>query len=291
MENSVNSDPSRGIWRYAWSQFKKNKLALAAAIFLTILILAAALAPFITPTSYEDQDYLDKAYSFPNSENWLGVDSVGRDYFTRIIYGARVSLGVGLLASFAALMIGMPLGVIGGYWGGVPDWFVMRAIEITAVIPPLLIGLVLAIITRGGIFTIVLIVAAFFWKRVARLVRGQVKSVKNENYVLVSKGIGASPFHIFRKHLIPNTVAEILVGLVLVIPRAIMLEASLSFLGVGIPPPVPSWGKMISDSLYYIYYYWHLPLFPTLMLALTILSFAVVGDGLRDAFDPSLKGT
>lgn len=281
---------SRSLLYYSWIRFKKNKIALIAGIFIVIVILSAIFAPFITPTTYKDQAYLDQAYSFPDLENWFGVDSIGRDYFTRIIYGARVSLGIGFSASFVALLFGVPIGTIAGFKGGIPDWIVMRGIEVMSVIPPLLVGLVIAAVFGGGIINIIVITAAFYWVRVARLVRGQAKSLKNENYVLAAKSFGASSIHTVKNHLIPNTVAQILVGLVLILPKAIMLEAGLSFLGLGVNPPLPSWGQMISDGLYYIFYYWHIPLFPAIALSLTILSFSIVGDGLRDALDPRMKG-
>ena len=284
------SAPSRSPWYYSWIRFKKNKLALSSAIFLVILGLLAIFAPFVTPTSYEDQKYLSQTFSFPDAENWMGVDPVGRDYYTRIIYGARVSLAIALSASLGTLLIGVPLGAIAGYKGGAADWIVMRFIETMAVIPPLLIGLVVAAIAGGGVMMIVLIAISRYWVRVARLVRGQVKSLKNDEYVMASRSFGAPLLYIMRAHLVPNAIAQILVGLVLVLPRAILLEAGLSFLGVGVNPPLPSWGQMINDGLYYIFAYWHLPLFPALALAVTILAFSIVGDGLRDALDPSLKG-
>jgi ABC-type dipeptide/oligopeptide/nickel transport system permease subunit len=275
---------------YAWYRFKKNKLALSAFIFIIIITCLAVFAPLIAITGYEDQEFLDKSLSLPDSENWFGVDAVGRDYFTRVIYGTRVSLGIGLMAALAAVAIGVPVGALAGYFGSKVDWFVMRVIEVMSVIPPLLIGIVLATVTGGGVGSIITIAAAFYWVYVARLVRGQVMSLRNQEYVMAAVALGAKTPHIIFKHVIPNTVAQIIVGLVLMLPQAIMLEASLSFLGVGVHPPLPSWGQMISDGLYYIFYYWHLPVIPALFLAVTILSISVVGDGLRDALDPKLKG-
>lgn len=275
---------------YAWYRFKKNKLAVAALTFIIVISTMAVCAPLITPTDYEDQTYLDETLSAPDSENWFGVDSVGRDYFTRVIYGTRVSLGIGILAALAAVAIGVPIGAIAGFFGGKVDWIVMRFIEVFSVIPPLLMGIVFATVTGGGVGMIIVIAAAFYWVYVARLVRGQVKSLRNEDYIEAAEAMGAKKGYIIYKHVIPNTVAQIIVGLVLMMPKAIMLEASLSFLGVGVNPPLPSWGQMISDSLYYLFYYWHLPLLPALFLAITILSISVVGDGLRDALDPKIKG-
>lgn len=284
-----NSSSQSGIYK-AWFRFKKNKLALTAMIFILIISLMALFAPLITPTDYSDQKYLEKSLSLPDSENWFGVDAVGRDYFTRIIYGARISLGIGIMAALAAVAIGVPIGAIAGYFGGRVDWVVMRFVEVMSVIPPLLMGIVMATVTGGGMGTIIFITAAFYWVYVARLVRGQVMSLRNQEFVDAAVALGAKTPHILRKHVIPNTVAQIIVGLILMLPRAIMLEASLSFLGVGVHPPLPSWGQMISDGLYYLFYYWHLPMIPAVFLSITILSISVVGDGLRDALDPKLKG-
>ena len=286
----MGAKTSRSPWFYAWRRFQKNKLAVLAGVVLIVIILAAIFAPWITPTHYTEQIYLDRVNDFPSRENWFGVDTLGRDYFTRVIYGARVSLGVGFAAALGSLVIAVPLGTIAGYKGGKADWLVMRLVEIMSVIPPLLIAILLATMTGGGLANIVLIGAAFLWVNVCRLVRGQVMSLREKEFILASRALGSRPAYIIKRHLIPNTVAEILVGLVLTIPQAIILEASLSFLGVGISPPTPSWGQMISEGLYYIFFYWHLPLFPALMLGLTILCLSVVGDGIRDALDPTLKG-
>jgi len=273
-------------WYYGWKSFKKNKLAMIALIFLTTLFLLAIFFPIFAPTNYDDQTYLGKAYGFPDKENWFGVDAVGRDCFTRVIYGARVSLGIGLMSALVSSLIGVPLGALAGYKGGKVDWFIMRVIEVMSVIPPVLVGIVIATVTGGGILNIVFICAVFYWVGIARLVRGQIISLKNEEYVQAAISFGASSWFILKKHLIPNTISQIIVGLVLILPSAIMMEASLSFLGLGVQTPLPSWGQMISNGLYYIFYYWHLPFFPALMLSLTILSISLVGDGLRDALDP-----
>lgn len=282
--------PSRSLWYYSLVRFMRNRLAVVAAVFVLVLVLSAIFVPMVWPVAYNTQAFLYQAYDFPSADHWFGIDPVGRDYFIRVIYATRVSLGIGMLATLVSLVIGVPIGAAAGYLGGLFDWFIMRIIEVMSVIPPLLIGLIVAAVTGGGVVNIIFIAAAFFWVPVARLVRGQVIALKNEDYVLASRALGAKTGHILRKHLIPNTMAQLLVGLVLTLPQAIMLEASLSYLGVGVHPPLPSWGQMISEGLAYIFFYWHLPLFPSIMLAVTILTVSVVGDGLRDALDPSLKG-
>ncbi len=275
---------------YSWRRFLDNKASVLSGILLLVLILAAIGAPLITPARYDAQEYLTESLALPSAAHWFGVDNVGRDLFSRIIYGARVSLGIGLVSALISILVGVPLGAIAGYYGGVADWFILRLVELFSVIPPLLVAILAASLLGGGIVNIIVISSAFGWVGVARLVRGQVLGVRNREFVQAARAMGAGSRHIIVHHLVPNSISPIIVGFVLAIPQAMMLEASLSFLGVGINPPIPSWGQMISDGLYYIFYYWHLPVFPTLFLALTVLATSIFGDGLRDAFDPTLKG-
>jgi len=256
-----------------WHYFRKNKLALIGLGVMLALVLAAIFAPLITPAGYAEQKYLNEINSFPSIQHWFGVDGVGRDYYSRVIYGTRVSLLVGFTAAFIALFIGIPLGA-----------------EVFSVIPPLLVGILFITLFGSGLRNVVFVLALVNWKDVCRLVRGEILSLKEREYSVAAKAIGAKPYRILFRHLLPNAVAPIIVGMVLCVPRAIMLEASLSFLGVGVNPPTPSWGQMISDGLYYIQFYWHLTLFPAIFLALTVLSLSFVGDGLRDAMDPKLRG-
>lgn len=275
---------------YAYQRFIDNKSAVAGAVILVVIILLAIFAPLVTKTRYDEQAFLEKVLAFPSAEHLFGVDSVGRDFFSRVIYGARVSLGVGVLAAVISLLIGLPLGAIAGYFGGKIDWAIMRLVEIFSVIPPLVVAILLAALFGGGIGNVVFISAMFAWPQTCRLVRGQVMATRQREFVMASVAFGAGSSFILRKHLIPNSISPIIVGFVLAIPNAMMLEASLSFLGVGIDPPIPSWGQMINQGLEYMFFYWHLVVFPTLFLAVTVLSTSLFGDGLRDALDPSLKG-
>ncbi len=275
---------------FAWRRFAANKAAVAAGAVLLLLVLMAVFAPLITKTGYEDQDFLTQALAFPSSQFWFGVDDLGRDFFTRIVYGARVSLTIGFVAAAFALLIGIPLGAVAGYYGGRADWIVMRLIELFSVVPPLLAAMLLGALTQGGFFTIVLIAALFGWVQVCLLVRAQVKAFKEKEFVRAAQALGASPGYIIRRHLIPNSISPIIVGFVLAIPLAMMLEASLSFLGIGVPPPTPSWGQMINTGMNFMYFYWHMAVFPTAALAITVLATTLFGDGLRDALDPTLKG-
>ena len=275
---------------YAWRRFAANKAALGAGVVLIILILTALFAPLIAGTGGNDQAFLTSALAFPSSQHWFGIDDLGRDFFGRIVYGARVSLGIGFSAAAFSLVIGLPLGAMAGYLGGRFDWVTMRIVELFSVVPPLLAALLLASVTRGGLWAIILIAALFGWVNVCLLVRAQVKSFSEKEFIMAAQALGASPWHIVWRHLIPNSVSPIIVGFVLAIPLAMMLEASLSFLGIGVQPPTPSWGQMINVGMNFMFFYWHMAVFPTLALAITILATSLLGDGLRDAFDPTLKG-
>jgi len=274
------------IWRY----FHKNKLSLIGSGVIFVFILAAIFAPLITPAGYAELKYLDKINSFPSLNNWFGVDAVGRDYFSRVIYGIRVSVFVGCTTAFISLFIGVPLGALAGYLGGTVDWGVMRLVETFSVIPPLLVAILFVTLFGSGLQNVIFILALVSWMDICRLVRGEILTLKEREYSMAARAIGVKPYGVLFRHLLPNAVAPIIVGMVLCVPNAIMLEAMLSFLGVGINPPTPSWGQMISDGLYYIQFYWHLTLFPAIFLALTVLSLSFIGDGLRDAMDPKLRG-
>ncbi len=274
----------------AWRRFAANKAALAAGIVLAIIILMAIFAPLVSKTGPNEQAFLTKSLAFPSAEHWFGIDDLGRDFFTRIVYGARVSLGIGLSAALFSLLLGLPMGALAGYLGGRFDWVVMRIVELFSVVPPLLAALLLATLTRGGVWAIVLIAGLFGWVNVCLLVRAQVKSFREKEFIMAAQALGASPWHIVWRHLIPNSVSPVIVGFVLAIPLAMMLEASLSFLGIGVQPPTASWGQMINVGMNFMYFYWHMAMFPVLALAVTILAASLLGDGLRDALDPTLKG-
>jgi len=277
------------LW-FAWRRFLSNKAAVAGGLLMSVLILMAILAPLITPVPPEAQLFLTEALAFPSAEHWFGVDNLGRDFYTRIVYGARVSLSIGFIAAGFSVLIGIPLGALAGYFGGRTDWVIMRVIELFSVVPPLLAALLLGTLTRGGYMSIVAIAALFGWVQVCLLVRAQVKAAREKEYVRAAQALGASPWYIIRRHLIPNSVSPIIVGFVLAIPMAMMLEASLSFLGIGVPPPTPTWGQMINEGINFMFYYWHLAVYPTAALAITVLATSLFGDGLRDALDPTLKG-
>ncbi|MFO8044089.1 MAG: ABC transporter permease [Alkalispirochaeta sp.] len=296
MTNSISAPtgspqdaPRRSPMYYAFRRFLDNRSAVISGVILILLVLMAIAAPLITPTRYDQQAYRAITLSFPTAQNWFGVDAVGRDFYSRIIYGARVSLGIGVSAALVSVIIGLPLGAIAGYRGGRTDWFIMRLVEVFSVVPPLLLAILFAALLGGGVLNIIVISSLFGWPQTCRLVRGQIMAYRKREFVQASLALGASSSYVVRRHLIPNSVSPIIVGFVLAIPQAMMLEASLSFLGVGINPPLPSWGQMINQGLNYMFFYWHLAVFPTIFLAVTVMSTSLFGDGLRDALDPSLQ--
>ena len=290
LETADNLPVAQNPLYYAWRRFLGNRGAVFSGSILLVIVLMAIFAPLITPTSYEEQKFLTENLSFPSAEHWFGVDDLGRDFYTRIVYGARISLSIGFVAAAFSVLVGLPLGALAGYYGGAVDWFIMRVIEIFSVVPPLMAALLFAALAGGGFVSIVIIAALFGWVQVCLLVRGQVMAFRNKEFIRAALALGATPRYVIYRHLIPNSISPVIVGFVQAIPLAMMLEAGLSFLGVGIAPPLPSWGQMINLGIGFMFFYWHLALFPTLALAITVLSTTLFGDGLRDALDPTLKG-
>jgi peptide/nickel transport system permease protein/oligopeptide transport system permease protein len=255
-----------------------------------MLVLSGACAPLITPSRYDEQLYYDEINAFPSASHPFGVDNVGRDYFSRVIYGIRVSFTIGFTTALLALLIGVPLGALAGYFGGIVDWSILRLVEVFSVVPRLLIAILFVTLYGSGLQNVIVILTLVGWMDIARLVRGQVMALKERDYALAAHALGVTRLGILFKHLLPNAIAPIIVGMTLTVPRSIMLEAMLSFLGVGVNPPIPSWGQMIKKGLYFIQFYWHLTIFPASFLATTVLALSFIGDGLRDAMDPKLRG-
>jgi oligopeptide transport system permease protein len=278
----------RSLWGDAFSRFVRNRLALGGLVVVLLLVFMAVFADLIAPTRY-DKAVLAEARQFPSAQHLLGTDAVGRDYLSRIIYGARVSLTVGLLVQGLAFAVGMPLGAVAGWRGGTMDFVVTRVIEIMTAFPGLLFTLLVMTILGTGLFNVIFAISITAWVEVCRLTRAQFISLREQGYVEAARGVGAPESYIIFRHILPNSLPPLIIMLTLGIPAAIFAEAGLSFLGVGINDPLPSWGKMVGTSSAYIRVYWHLALFPTFMIALTTLSFTFVGDGLRDALDPSMR--
>lgn len=282
------SKPSLSFWKDVRIRFRKNKLALFGLVLLFLLIIMAIFGPLMTPYDYKTNDF-SVVNQPPSAQHWFGTDDLGRDVFTRTWEGARISLFIGVAAALIDLFIGVVWGGISGYKGGRTDNVMMRIADILYGIPYLLLVILLMVVLGQKVGTMIIAMTITGWINMARIVRGQVLSLKNQEYVMASKTLGAGMSRIMRKHLIPNTLGPILVTITLTIPSAIFTEAFLSYLGLGLTPPVASWGTMASEGLPALQYYpWRL-FFPATFICLTIFAFNVVGDGLRDALDPRLR--
>lgn len=273
------------LWRDAGIRFSRNRLAMGAAIVVLLFILMAIFADVLAPTAYDYSD-LAKSRRFPNAENLLGTDSVGRDQLSRLIYGARVSLTIGLAVQIIAVIVGVSLGSAAGFIGGWADTIIMGIIEVFTAIPQLLFALFLLSIWGGGLANLILALGLISWIEMCRLTRAQILSLREKEYIEAARAIGVTNTSIAWRHLLPNALSPLIISFTLGIPATMFAEAGLSFLGIGINDPIPSWGKMAGQSSSFIEVYWHLGLFPTVMIALTMLSFSFVGDGLRAALDP-----
>jgi ABC-type dipeptide/oligopeptide/nickel transport system permease subunit len=287
--------PASNLWRDAARRFFRNKLAVSALLVMLLLILTAIFADVLAPAPY-DYSVLAEANQFPNPQHLLGTDTVGRDFLSRLIYGARVSLIVGFSVQFIALLIGVPLGTLAGMFGGWVDYVIMRWVEVLTAIPIWLFALFLISVWRSGdsapgngLLNVVVAIGLIGWVDICRLTRAQLLSLREKEFVTGAYAIGATRLHVALYHLLPNALTPLIVSVTLGVPTAIFTEAGLSFLGFGINDPLPSWGKMVADSYSYIRVYWHLGLLPTILIAVTMLSFSFVGDGLRDALDPRLN--
>jgi peptide/nickel transport system permease protein len=278
----------RSLWRDAAQRFTRNKLAMIALAFVIILSLIALLASVIAPEGYDKQVYAD-AWQPPSDAHVMGTDPFGRDLWVRIMYGARISLAVALMVNVTSLVVGIPIGAAAGWFGGWLDFALMRFVDVMSAFPNLLFAILLMSILGSGLINIFIAMSITGWIGIARLVRGQVLSLREKDYTLSARCVGATNWHIIRRHMLPNSLAPLIVALTLGIPNAIMGEASLSFLGIGVNAPTPSWGKMLSEYLPYMQTHPYLSVFPAIMIAVTMYGFTLMGDGLREALDPTRK--
>lgn len=275
-------------YKDSFKRLKKNKVAVFCAIVIIFLVLVAIFAPFISPYDPTYQDY-SAILSQPSAKHLLGTDEYGRDILSRILYGTRISLSIGILAQILASVIGITLGAIAGYFGGVVDTVISRIMEIFAAFPDLIFAMAIMTFMGKGVLNLFIALGLLTWVRTARLIRGSVIQLKEKEYVEASKASGATSFRIILKHLFPNSLSTVIVLVTLGIPNAIMYEASLSFLGLGIQPPTASWGNMISAAQSYISFLPIYSVMPGIAIIITVISFNIFGDGLRDALDPKLR--
>ena len=276
---------SASLWSDALYRLTRNKAAMVGGSILIILILCAIAAPWIAPYPYAYQD-LDLGAAPPSAQHILGTDILGRDLFSRILYGARVSLLVGFVATSVALVIGVSWGIVAGFFGGKIDSVMMRIVDILYGLPFIIFVILLMVIFGSNLWLLFGAIGAVEWLTMSRIVRGQVIGLKNQEFVLAAKAMGVSNFSMFRRHLLPNILGPIAVYATLTIPQVMLLESFLSFLGLGIQPPMSSWGTLIKDGVESMEEYSWLLVYPGITFTVTLFALNFFGDGLRDALDP-----
>ncbi len=272
-----------------WAKFHRNRLASVSAIVVITLLLLAVFAPWVAP---RDPLYIDMAQKFakPGEAGFvLGADELGRDVLSRLLHAGRVSLSVGLMTALITVLVGSILGAMAGYYGGTIDAVIMRLVDVLLSMPTIFLMLALAAFLKPTLFTITLIIGLNSWMAVARMVRGQILSLKQQEFILAARAMGANDGRLIFRQLLPNAFAPVLVAATLNVATAILLESSLSYLGYGIQPPTASWGNMLNNAQTYVLYAPWVAVYPGIMITLTVLSFNFAGDGLRDALDPRLS--
>ena len=272
------------LWQDAWIRLRKNRLAVIGGMLLIIITLLCLLAPVVSPYGYEQQDLVLGAAK-PSLHHWLGTDVFGRDLFTRILYGGRISLMVGMIATLVALIIGVTWGAIAGYVGGRIDALMMRFVDIVYALPFMIFVVLLMVVFGRNLLLLFIVIGGVEWLTMARIVRSQVQGLKQLEFIEAAVSLGLSNWNIIRRHLIPNAIGPVIVYTTLTIPSVMLLEAFISFLGLGIQPPQSSWGSLIADGVDTMEEFPWLLIFPGLMLSLSLFALNFLGDGLRDALD------
>ena len=288
MKREQQAKKRDGLWADAVKRFRKNKLAMVGLFMLVVLILCAAFADYIAPYHYDDQR-LEETFLSPSLQHPMGTDNLGRDIFSRVIYGTRTSLSIALVTVLTATVVGGILGAVAAFYGGVLDNTIMRFLDVFLAIPSTLLAIAIAAVLGPGIVNTVLAITIGQLPGLARIVRATVLSIKSEEYIRAARSIGAGNMRIIARHILPNAMAPIIVQATLYVASAILSISSLSFIGLGIQPPTPEWGSMLSAGRTYIRDYWFIVTFPGLAIMVTIFAFNLIGDGLRDALDPRLK--
>jgi oligopeptide transport system permease protein len=279
----VAAEPGRSPWIDAWHRLRRNRLAVAGGVVVLVLGLFCAIGPLFSQ-SFEDQN-LDLGAIAPNAAHWLGTDTLGRDLFARLLFGGRISIMVGLVATFVALVIGVSYGAIAGFAGGKTDAVMMRIVDIMYALPFTIFVILLMVFFGRNIFLLFFAIGAVEWLTMARIVRGQVLTVKRMEFIEAARALGFGRRRIIFRHIIPNVLGPIIVYTTLTIPAVMLLEAFLSFLGLGVQPPMSSWGVLIKDGADKMEEFWWLLVFPGSVFSLMLFSLNFLGDGLRDALD------
>src|SRR5688572_55590 len=279
---------SSSLWRDAWRRLLRNKLAVVGGVTVVLLCLVAIFAEFIAPHSYTKPNF-GRLNEFPSRDYPLGTDQLGRDVLSRMIYGARVSMLVGVGAQVIVVLIGVPIGALAGWVGGRMDTVLTRFIDVMYAFPRLLFVILVMSMLGAGLLNIFIAIGLTGWVGIARQTRAQVLALRQKEFVEGARALGARSGRLLVRHVLPNALSPIVVAITFGIPEAIFTEAALSFIGVGINPPTPSWGQMVGEGQQYLRSSWHLCVVPSIAIAITMLSFTFLGDGVRDALDPRLK--
>ncbi|HCX26303.1 MAG TPA: peptide ABC transporter permease [Cellvibrionales bacterium] len=282
---NLNFEQGRSLWQDAWYRLNKNKLAMLGLYVIIFFVVVSILTPWLAPYGYETQN-LALGASAPSAQHWLGTDIHGRDLMTRLMYGGRISLMVGFAATAVSLVIGILWGTIAGYIGGLTDTIMMRIVDILYALPFMIFIILLMVVFGRSLLLLFLAIGLIEWLTMARIVRTQVLTLRKQEFVSAAVVTGLSHWQIIRRHIIPNVLGPVIVYITLTIPSVMLLEAFLSFLGLGIQPPQSSWGVLISGGVETMEEYPWLLVFPGLALSLTLFALNFLGDGLRDALDP-----
>lgn len=284
-DREMLSRPRLSFWADAWQRFKRSHTAVAGLVILCLISCCAIIGPWVTPYTYYATELSAKNQA-PSAIHWFGTDDLGRDLFSRTWHGARISLLVGISAASVDLVIGVIWGGVAAFAGGKVDEVLMRIADILYALPYMLVVIILMVVLGSGLIPIIIAMTLIGWITMARIVRGQILQLKNLEYVLAARALGASFSRVLFRHLIPNAMGPVIITMTLTVPAAIFTEAFLSFLGLGVQAPIASWGTMASDGLPAMQYYpWRL-FFPAFFISITMLGFNLVGDGLRDSLDP-----
>jgi len=283
-KNSVEAEPGHSPWADAWHRLQQNRMAVFGGGVLVALAFACAFGPVLSAYSYEEQN-LANSFAPPGAVHWFGTDQLGRDLLVRLCYGGRISLGVGLCATFVALTIGVVYGAVAGYVGGRTDAVMMRLVDIIYALPFTIFVILLMVFLGRNIVLLFVAIGAVEWLTMARIVRGQVMALKKMEFIEAARALGYGNRRIIFRHLLPNILGPVIVYTTLTIPAVMLLEAFLSFLGLGVQPPMSSWGTLIKDGAEKMEEYWWLLIFPGTLFSLTLFSLNFLGDGLRDALD------
>jgi peptide/nickel transport system permease protein len=295
LDNSIVSRPATTWWRDVWRRFLTQRLSVAAGIVLLFLLLAALFAPLITPHDPVEQFRQDGLSAMgeplpPTTKFWLGTDGLGRDLLSRLINGGRLSLGIAITANAIAISLALLIGGGAGFLGGKVDFALMRFVDLVMSMPTFFVILLFVVILSPGAWVVILVISLFSWTYPARIFRSQILSTRRQDFITAAYASGVPRRRIFLRHLLPHVLPLIIVYLALGIPTTIFAEASLSFIGLGVPPPTPSWGSMIQDGMAYYRAAPWVALYPGLAIMLTVVSFNLLGAGLREAMDPTRRG-